>query len=265
MLWSVSAKEWATMAGRLDGRTAIVLGGARGIGEGVVAVLVREGARVVMGDLLSELGADVVARHRDKAEFVQADMSKRADMQRVAAHTLERYGRIDILCQVAGIYPTHLIEDIPEEEWDRVLAVNLKGPFLAIQACFPAMKRQRYGRILLTGSITGPHVTWPEHAHYAASKAGLVGLAKTAALEGAAFGITANVVEPGNVETANVRRERGAEHMITMAKAVPLGRLALPEEIGEAMAFLASDAAGYITGTTLVLDGGQLLPEARLG
>jgi 3-oxoacyl-[acyl-carrier protein] reductase len=253
------------MAGRLEGRTAIVLGGARGIGEGVVGVLVREGARVVMGDVLPDLGAEVVARHGDRAEFVRVDMSKRADMQSLAAHTLQRYGRIDILCQVAGIYPTHLIEDIPEEEWDRVLAVNLKGPFLAIQACFPAMKRQRYGRILLTGSITGPHVTWPEHAHYAASKAGLVGLAKTAALEGASFGITANVIEPGNVETANVRRERGPEHMVTMAKAVPLGRLALPEEIGEAMAFLASDAAGYITGTTLVLDGGQILPEARLG
>jgi 3-oxoacyl-[acyl-carrier protein] reductase len=253
------------MAGRLEGRTAIVLGGARGIGEGVVGVLVREGARVVMGDVLPDLGAEVVARHGDRAEFVRVDMSKRADMQSLAAHTLQRCGRIDILCQVAGIYPTHLIEDIPEEEWDRVLAVNLKGPFLAIQACFPAMKRQRYGRILLTGSITGPHVTWPEHAHYAASKAGLVGLAKTAALEGASFGITANVIEPGNVETANVRRERGPEHMVTMAKAVPLGRLALPEEIGEAMAFLASDAAGYITGTTLVLDGGQILPEARLG
>jgi 3-oxoacyl-[acyl-carrier protein] reductase len=252
------------MAGRLEGRTAIVLGGARGIGEGVVAVLVREGAQVVVSDLLADLGAEVAARHGGKAEFVQADMAKRADMQALAQHTLARHGRIDILCQVAGIYPTHIIEEIPEEEWDRVLAVNLKGPFLAIQACFPAMKRQRHGRILLTGSITGPHVTWPEHAHYAASKAGLVGLARSAALEGAAFGITANVVEPGNVDTANVRRERGPEHMKTMARAVPLGRLAQPEEIGETMAFLASDAAGYITGTTIVLDGGQILPEARL-
>jgi 3-oxoacyl-[acyl-carrier protein] reductase len=252
------------MAGRLEGRTAIVLGGARGIGEGVVAVLVREGAHVVVGDLLADLGTEVAARHGGKAEFVRADIAKRADMQALAQQTLERHGRIDILCQVAGIYPTHVIEEIPEEEWDRVLAVNLKGPFLAIQACFPAMKRQRHGRILLTGSITGPHVTWPEHAHYASSKAGLVGLAKSAALEGAAFGITANVVEPGNVETANVRRERGPEHMKTMARAVPLGRLALPEEIGETMAFLASDAAGYITGTTIVLDGGQILPEARL-
>jgi 3-oxoacyl-[acyl-carrier protein] reductase len=252
------------MAGRLEGRTAIVLGGARGIGEGVVAVLVREGAHVVVSDLLGDLGAEVAARHGGKAEFVQADMAKRADMQALAQQTLARHGRIDILCQVAGIYPTHIIEEIPEEEWDRVLAVNLKGPFLAIQACFPAMKRQRHGRILLTGSITGPHVTWPEHAHYAASKAGLVGLARSAALEGAAFGITANVVEPGNVDTANVRRERGPEHMKTMARSVPLGRLAQPEEIGETMAFLASDAAGYITGTTIVLDGGQILPEARL-
>src|SRR5262245_49847869 len=252
------------MAGRLEGRTAIVLGGARGIGEGVVAVLVREGAQVVVSDLLADLGTEVAARHGGKAEFIRADMAKRADMQALALHTLARHGRIDILCQVAGIYPTHIIEEIPEEEWDRVLAVNLKGPFLAIQACFPAMKRQRHGRILLTGSITCPHVTWPEHAHYAASKAGLVGLARSAALEGAAFGITANVVEPGNVDTANVRRERGPEHMKTMARAVPLGRLAQPEEIGETMAFLASDAAGYITGTTIVLDGGQILPEARL-
>jgi 3-oxoacyl-[acyl-carrier protein] reductase len=253
------------MAGRLEGRTAIVLGGARGIGEAVVGVLLREGARVVVSDLLDDLGAAVVARHGKQAEFFRADIARRADMQALASHTLERHGRIDILCQVAGIYPNHPIEDIPEEEWDRVLAVNLKGPFLATQACFPAMKRQRYGRVLYTGSITGGHVSWPEHAHYASSKAGLVGLAKSVALEGAAFGITANVVEPGNVETANLRRERGPEHMAAMARAVPVGRLARPEEIGEAMAFLASDAAAYITGTRLVLDGGQILPEAKLG
>lgn len=252
------------MSGRLAGRTAIVLGGARGIGEGVVAVLAREGAHVVVCDLLDVLGAEVAKRHDGHAEFFRGDIAKRADMQALAAHTLERHGRIDILCQVAGIYPTHAIEDIPEEEWDRVLAVNLKGPFLAIQACFPVMKKQRHGRIVLTGSITGPHVTWPEHAHYASSKAGLVGLARSAALEGAAHGITCNVVEPGNVETANVRRERGPEHMVMMARAVPMGRLAQPEEIGDAVAFLASDAASYITGTSIVLDGGQILPEARL-
>ena len=253
------------MAGRLEGRVAIVIGGARGIGEGVVEVFVREGASVVLADLEADVGAAVAGRHGDdRVSFVQADISRKADMQALARQTAERFGRIDVLAQVAGIYPTHPIEDIPEEEWDRVLAVNLKGPFLAIQACFPIMKRQHYGRIVLTGSITGPHVTWPEHAHYSASKAGLVGLARNAALEGAAANITVNVVEPGNVETDNLLVERGPEHMRTMAAAVPLGRLARPSEIGEAMAFLASDAASYVTGQTLVLDGGQLLPEAKL-
>lgn len=253
------------MAGRLEGKVAIVVGGARGIGEGVVEVFVREGARVVLADLRTDLGAEAARHHGEgRVEFVAADIASRADMQALASGTLERHGRIDVLAQVAGIYPNHLLEEIPEEEWDRVLAVNLKGPFLAMRACFPAMKRQRSGRIVLTGSITGPHVVWPEHAHYSASKAGLVGLARNVALEGAPFGITVNVVEPGNVETANVRRERGDEHMAAMAKAVPLGRLALPADVGEAMAFLASDAAAYVTGRTLVLDGGQTLPEAKL-
>ncbi|MGE0150151.1 MAG: SDR family oxidoreductase, partial [Parvibaculaceae bacterium] len=227
-------------------------------------VLVREGAFVVNGDVAQELGAEAARSQAGHSEYFRGDIARRDDMQALAAHVLAARGRIDILCQVAGIYPNHLIEDLPEAEWDRVLAVNLKGPFLAIQACFPAMKKNRSGRIVLTGSITGPHVTWPEHAHYSASKAGLVGLARATAIEGAAFGITCNVVEPGNVETANLRRERGPDHMEAMARAVPLGRLAKPEEIGEAMAFLASDAASYITGTTLVLDGGQILPEARL-
>ena len=252
------------MAGRLDGRTAIVIGGSRGIGAAVVDVFVREGARVVLADIEDALGSAVVAKSPGRAEYVRADISSRADMQRLAETTVGRHGRIDILAQVAGIYPQNLIENISEAEWDRVLAVNLKGPFLAIQACFPIMKRQHYGRIVLTGSITGPIVSWPEHAHYSASKAGMEGLARCAAIEGASHGITVNVVEPGNVDTENVRAVVGAHHMEVMAQASPLKRLASPTEIGDAMAFLASDQAAYITGQTLVLDGGQTLPEARL-
>src|SRR5215217_3089047 len=138
------------MAGRLEGKVAIILGGARGIGEGVVAVLVREGAHVIVSDVIEDLGLEVARRYGDRGMFRKADISNRADMQSLAEDVLARRGRIDILCQVAGIYPNHKVEDIPEEEWDRVLAVNLKGPFLAIQACFPAMKRQRNGRIVLT-------------------------------------------------------------------------------------------------------------------
>ena len=230
------------MAGRLDGRRAVVIGGARGIGEGIVAALVREGASVTLADLLDEDGARVAASFPGKVRFRRADIARRADMQALAAFCDAQDGGADILVQVAGIYPDQAIEDITEEDWDRVLGVNLKGPFLAIQAFFPIMKRQGYGRIVLTGSITGPHVAWWGHAHYASS----------------------NVVEPGNVDTPNLRRERGEGHMVAMANAVPMKRLATPDEIGRAVSFYASEDAAYVTGTALVIDGGQILPEARL-
>jgi 3-oxoacyl-[acyl-carrier protein] reductase len=252
------------MGGRLDGKVAIIVGGARGIGAGTLEVFIREGAKVLLADIDTRQGETLAARFGGRASFVTADISKRADMQRVAATALERHGRIDILAQVAGIYPNHLIEDLSEEEWDRVLDINLKGAFLAIQACFPAMKQQRYGRIVLMGSITGPHVSQLGYAHYSASKAGLVGLAKAAAVEGAAHGITVNVVEPGNVETESARRAMGDSGMAKMAETALLKRLATTVEIGETVAFLASDQAAYITGANLVIDGGQTLPEAPL-
>jgi len=252
------------VSGRLAGKVAIVIGGARGIGEGVVDVLIREGAKVMLADVRKDLADGVAARFKGEVTAVEADISRLTDMERLAALTVEKFGRIDILCQVAGIYPVKPIEDLPEEEWDRVLAINLKGPYLAIRACMPQMKKQKYGRIVLTGSITGPIVSWPEHSAYASSKAGLVGLAKTVAIEGAAHNVTINVIEPGNVDTDNVRRERGPGHVEFMSKAVPLGRLATPHDCGEAIAFLASDAAAYITGTTLVIDGGQVLLEAKI-
>lgn len=251
------------MSGRLDGKIAVVIGGARGIGAGVCEVFVREGATVLMADIEKGQGEALVARFGAQASFTTADISKRADMQRLAATAVERHGRIDILAQVAGIYPNSLIENLSEEEWDRVLDINLKGAFLAIQACFPAMKKRRYGRIVLMGSITGPLVSQAGFAHYSASKAGLVGLARAAAIEGAPHGITVNVVEPGNVDTENARRVSGSDVMDRMGEAALLKRLAKPTEIGEAMAFLASDQAAYMTGTTLVMDGGQTLPELR--
>lgn len=251
------------MPGRLDGKVAIVIGGAKGVGSGVVEVFAREGARVVLADIDDKAGAAMAARHG--ATYVHADTAWKPDMQALAARTVDRFGRIDVLAHIAGICPRGPIETLDETDWDRTLAVNLKGAFLAVQACFPTMRRQSYGRIVFTGSITGPHVTWPDHGHYASSKAGLVGLARSVALEGAPFGITCNVVEPGNVETETVRATHGEGHLRTMAAAVPIGRLAQPVDVGESMAFLCSDAAAYVTGTTLVLDGGQILPEARMG
>lgn len=246
------------------GRSAIVIGGARGVGEGVVEVMAREGASLILADVRKDLADATAARFPGKVEAVKADISSRADMEALADLAMSRFGRIDILCQVAGIYPIRILEELPEEEWDRVLAINLKGPFLAMRACLPHMKRRGYGRVVLTGSITGPIVSWPEHSAYASSKAGLVGLARTAAIECAQYGITVNVIEPGNVDTENVRRERGPNHVKEMSLAVPMRRLATPIDCGEAAAFLASEAASYITGTTLVLDGGQVLLEAKV-
>lgn len=252
------------MSGRLLGKVAIVIGGSQGIGAAAVQAFVDEGARVVLADIDIETGKAIAAAQPDTVHFVQADIASRADMERLAKVTVDLHGRIDVLVQVAGIFPLHPIEEISEAEWDHVMAVNLKGPFLAIQACFPVMKRQRYGRIVLTGSITGPLVSYPDHAHYSASKAGLEGLARCAALEGAAHGITVNVVAPGNVDTKSVRAACGDDVMDKMAESTPVGRLAQPREIADAITFLASDAAAYMTGKSLVMDGGQTLPEGKM-
>jgi 3-oxoacyl-[acyl-carrier protein] reductase len=250
--------------GRLSDKVAIVIGGSMGIGAAAVEVFVEEGADVMLADINAEQGEAVARQFPGRVQFVRADIASQADMQRLVQTTLDIHGRVDILVQVAGIFPLHPIEEISEVEWDRVMAVNLKGPFFAIQACFPAMKKQLYGRIVLTGSITGPLVSYPDHAHYSASKAGLEGLARCAALEGAAHGITVNVVAPGNVDTVSVRAACGDDVMDKMAESAPLRRLAQPREIGEAIAFLASDAAAYMTGKSLVLDGGQTLPEGKI-
>jgi 3-oxoacyl-[acyl-carrier protein] reductase len=250
----------------LEGKVAIVNGGARGIGAGIVEVFLDKGAKVVVADIDEAEGQALLGRlsPRGSLSFRRSDVSSKQDNATLVAATLAQHGRIDILCQVAGIYPFSLLDDLAEGEWDRVLAVNLKGAFLAVQACMAAMKRQRNGRIVLISSITGPRVSFPGHAHYCASKAGLIGLVRSAALELAPFGVTVNAVEPGNVETEQIRKVHGEGHFKLMARSVPLGRLATVQEVGYACAFLASDEAAYITGTSIVLDGGQILPEAKV-
>jgi 3-oxoacyl-[acyl-carrier protein] reductase len=163
--------------------------------------------------------------------------------------------------QNAGIYPWTLIENIEPDEWDNVLAVNLKGTYLAARAALAPMKTQRSGRMIFTSSITGPRVTSPGHGHYSASKAGINGFIKAAALEFASYGITVNGVEPGNILTEGIKEGRSAAFIQSMQDMVPLGRLGTPRDVANAVLFLASDDAAYITGTTIVVDGGQTLPE----
>ncbi|MFO1131954.1 MAG: SDR family oxidoreductase, partial [Hyphomicrobiales bacterium] len=152
-------------------------------------------------------------------------------------------------------------EKTSPEEWDKVLAVNLKGTFLAARAALPHMKAQKSGRMIFTSSITGPRVTSPGHGHYSASKAGINGFIKSAALEFSGYGITVNGIEPGNILTSGMQMHRSPEFIRSMEVAVPLGRLGTPRDIANCALFLASEDASYITGTTIIVDGGQTLPE----
>jgi 3-oxoacyl-[acyl-carrier protein] reductase len=249
------------MSGRLANRVALVVGAARGIGEGIAERFAAEGARIVIAD--SEPAAGRKTAQRLAGHFVETDISRKDHAERAVAATLSHFGGLDILVQNAGIYPWTLIENIEPEEWDRVMAVNLKGTYLAARACLAHMKAKRHGRMVFTSSITGPRVTSPGHGHYSASKAGINGFIKAAALEFSGYGITVNGVEPGNILTEGMQQQRSAAFIKSMEDAVPLGRLGTPRDIANAVVFLASDEASYITGTTIIVDGGQTLPEGK--
>jgi 3-oxoacyl-[acyl-carrier protein] reductase len=253
------------MAGRVHDKVAIVIGAARGIGAAIAERLVEEGARVTIADTLAADGEATAKRvgKRGEATFVAVDVSRKQSVEALVQATLARCGRVDILVQNAGIYPYTMLPDIAVEEWDAVLGVNLRGCFLAIQACVAPMRAQRYGRIVLTSSITGPRVSTPGHGHYSASKAGINGLIRAAAIELAPEGITVNGVEPGNILTEGMQAERSPEFIRAMERSVPLGRLGTPRDVAHVVLFLASDEAAYVTGTTIVVDGGQILPESK--
>jgi 3-oxoacyl-[acyl-carrier protein] reductase len=249
------------MSGRLNNRIALVIGAARGIGAAIAERFAEEGAKIIVAD--TEVEAGCATAERVKGRFVATDISKKADAERAVNEAVTAFGGLDIIVQNAGIYPWTLIENIEPEEWDSVLAVNLKGTYLAARAALPVMKAKKYGRMIFTSSITGPRVTSPGHGHYSASKAGINGFIKAAALEFSGYGITVNGIEPGNILTEGMKMHRSPAFIKTMEDAVPLGRLGTPRDIANAALFLASDDASYITGTTITVDGGQTLPEGK--
>jgi len=245
-------------------KSVIVTGGTKGIGRGIAKVFAALGARVcVVGRNENDGTATAEALRRDggSVQFCRGDVKDRADMDRVAATAAAEFGGVDILCANAGIFPQTKLEDLTEGEWEDVFATNLKGMLFSIQACLPYLKRSVAGRIILTSSITGPITGYPGWSHYGATKAGMLGFMRTAAIELATYKITINAVLPGNVLTEGVI-EVGQQYIATMTAAIPLQRLGTLEEVGYAVAFLASEEAGFITGQTLVLDGGQTLPES---
>ncbi len=248
----------------IAGRAVVVTGGSRGIGKGIARVFAGAGGRVLIvgrdADAAKSAAAELSAGGAE-VSHVLADVSRREDCQRIAATAAERLGGIDVLCANAGIFPAAPLAEMTEENIDEVLGTNLKGTILTVQACLPALARSGRGRVILTSSITGPITGFPGWAHYGASKAGQLGFLKTAAIELAASGITINAVLPGNIVTEGLD-ELGEEYNAQMAASIPLRRLGTVEEIGYAALFFATDEARYITGQTIVVDGGQVLPES---
>lgn len=258
------------MPERLAGRVAVVTGASKGIGRAVAKLYATEGAKVLatfQADRKSAEAAEEIEVAGGIVSFLQADVSNKTDTERVAREAMKLYGRIDVLCSNAGVYPAAPLESMTEDEWDRVHAINLKGTFLSVKACLPQMQQQRYGKIVVVASTTGTRTGLPGYSHYGATKAGILGFIRCACLEVAKHNVTINAVCPGVVMTEGVREAFGSdtdELVKELRKEIPLGRLGNPSDVAYAALFFASDESNYITGQELIVDGGLILPEVPL-
>jgi 3-oxoacyl-[acyl-carrier protein] reductase len=241
----------------LSGKVAIITGASRGIGRQTALTLAGAGATVVLtsrGDAAEAVAAEVTAAG-GQALAVAADVSDAEAVQRVIETAIERFGRIDVLVNNAGITRDQLLLRMKREDWDAVVATNLTGTFLCTQAVLRTMLKQRSGRIISISSVVGQSGN-PGQTNYAATKAGIIGFSKALAREVASRSITVNVVAPGLIDT-DMTRDISSDAQANWASAIPLGRLGTPDDVAAAVCFLASDAAGYITGQVLAVNGGM--------
>ena len=249
------------MTSSLKGRSVVVTGGSKGIGKGIARVFAGAGAKVAIVARNAEQ-AEAAAKEIGSGAFaVAGDVTSLGSMENAMRLAAERNGGIDVLCANAGIFPPARLEEMSSEQWDEVIDTNLKGTFHAVKAAVPHLKKSDQGRIILTSSITGPITGFPGWTHYGATKAGQLGFMRTACIELAKYGITVNAVLPGNIVTEGLAG-LGEAYQQSMAASIPLKRLGSVEDIGYAALYFASKEAGYVTGQTIVVDGGQILPES---
>jgi 3-oxoacyl-[acyl-carrier protein] reductase len=250
---------------RLEGRVALITGASQGIGQGIAEVFARAGAHVVVAARDATRGKGVVAKIEaagGRARWIQTDVGTHAGVTQLVDTVLIDLGAVDVLVHNAGVFPMVTIDDLTDGQLEETLSVNLKAAFWFAQALSPSMRERGRGRILFTSSVTGPRVAMPLLAHYAASKAGLNGFIRAASLEYAHDGITVNAVEPGYILTQAMDALVSKEEQVQMASQVPIGRLGHPHDIAHAMLYLASDEAAYVTGQTIIVDGGSCTPES---
>jgi 3-oxoacyl-[acyl-carrier protein] reductase len=245
----------------LQGKVALVTGASRGIGRAIALELARQGAKVAVNYAGSEAKANEVVEEiknmGQEAFAIQADVSNAKAVDQMVKAVLERFERIDILVNNAGITRDNLLMRMKEEEWDDVINTNLKGVFNCTKAVTRPMMKQRYGRIVNIASIVGVSGN-PGQANYVAAKAGVIGLTKTAARELASRNITVNAVAPGFI-TTDMTDRLSEELKAEMLKQIPLARFGEPEDVAKVVSFLVSDAASYMTGQTLHVDGGMVM------
>ena len=248
----------------LSGKVVIVTGAGRGIGEAIAKLFAAEGALIAVNARTEAQVKGTVAditTSGGTAHGIVADIGNPEGVQALVRGTVERFGAIDVLIHNAGIYPLQPLDTMEDGDWNRVLEVNLTSAFRLVKASVPHLKQRGGGRVLFTSSVTGNRTGVAGFAHYSASKAGINGFMRAMAVELAPFHITVNGIEPGLVLTPGVEEFSTAEEREAMARYVPLKRWGTPMDMAHAMLFLASDGASYITGQTIVVDGGALLPE----
>lgn len=250
---------------RLANKVAIVTGAGQGIGAAIAKLFAEEGAKVVVATRTEKNGRETVERIRDaggQAILCVIDVGEARSAKKIVDMTIAEYGRVDIMVHNAASFLKGAIDNFSEADMETVFSVNLKACFRLSAACIPHFKKQKGGRLLFTSSVTGPRVAMIGNAYYAASKGGVNAFIRSAAMELCRNNITVNGVEPGYIRTASIESLAGVAGIKKMESYIPAGHMGDPRDIAYAMLFLASEEAGYITGQTIIVDGGSTLPES---